>query len=395
MKRVSILLLLFCFSLDSKSQIVDSIQSIINRDTSLVIKEVFSHPELYRLRIILTEVSTDSKGNKKLTTWHYRDTSKEYFYPASLVKIPLVLSTFQFINEQRVFSKDLSDTLIDLSCPVRKRTIHDDLFLMLSVSDNYAFNRLYNLVGSKYINISLLKKKYLNTYVIHRFEAGSPDYHQTALPVEVISKNGRVYNHPTDAMYCLIRHSIADSLVGIGYMVGDSLVSKPKSFRFHNYVDSRDVHDMMISLKYPNLTKRKPFNIIDDQRALIIKFLQTSPLHPETKEYSDTSIYHQNFLRFNLFGQDKKVSYPDVEYFNKSAMAYGFLGDCCYLNDPKNHVEFFLSIGLYVNKDGVFNDDKYEYDSIGLPFMKRLGELIYNAMKQSTINKQPSTNLPE
>lgn len=384
MKRVSIFLLLFCFSLYSKSQIVDSIQSIINRDTSLVIKEVFSHPEFYRLRIILTEVSTDSKGKKKLTTWHYRDTSKEYFYPASLVKIPLVLSTMQFINEQTVFSKDFSDTLKDFYSPVRKRTIRDDLCLMLSVSDNYAFNRLYNLVGSKYINISLLKKKYLNTYVIHRFEGGSPDYHQTALPVEVISRTGsRVYNHQADAMYCLIRHSIADSLIGVGYMVGDSLVSKPKSFRYHNYVDIRDVHDMIISLKYPNLTKRRPFNITDEQRALIIKLLQTSPLHPETKEYSDTSIYHQNFLRFNLFGQDKKVSYPNIEYFNKSAMAYGFLSDCNYLNDPENHVEFFLSVGLYVNKDGVFNDDKYEYDSIGLPFMKRLGELIYFSMRRS------------
>jgi len=384
MKKLGgILLLLFCFFLNSKSQIVDSIQSIINRDTSLVIKEVFSHPEFYRLRIILTEVSTDSKGKRKLTTWHYRDTSKEYFYPASLAKIPLVLLTFQFINEQKVFSKDLSDTLFDLSCPVKKRTIHDDLLLMLSVSDNYAFNRLYNFVGCKYINISLLKKKYLNTYVIHRFEGGSPDYHQTALPVEVNSKTGnRVYNHQADTMYCLIRHSIADSLIGIGYMVDDSLVKKPKSFRFHNYVDFRDVHDMLISLKYPNLTKRRPFNITEDQRELIIKFLQTSPLHPETKEYSDTSIYHQNYLKYNLFGQDKNVSYPNIEYFNKAAMAYGFLSDCSYLKDSAKNVEFFLSVGLYVNKDGVFNDNKYEYDSIGLPFMKRLGELIYLKMKQ-------------
>ena len=36
-----------------------------------------------------------------------------------------------------------------------------------------------------------------------------------------------------------------------------------------------------------------------------------------------------------------------------------------------------LSAVIYVNKDGILNDNVYEYDSIGWPFMYQLGQTIY------------------
>lgn len=386
MKRIwGIFLFIVCFNLAAKSQFTDSIQSILDKDTSLVIREVFSHPAFYRLKIILSEISTDKRGFKKESTWSFRDTVKEYFYPASLAKIPLVLTAFQFINEKKIFSNDLSDILIDSSSYIKERTLNDDFMLMLSASDNNAFNRIYNMVGCKYININLLKKGYLNTYLIHRFEKGNAPYHQAALPIKVLDAHTCQirYSHPIDSIYSVIQHDIKDSLIGIAYYQNDSLIPKPKSFKIHNYVDIRDVHDMMISLKYPYLSSHKSFNLTDYQRETIIKDLSTSPLHPNTMEYSDTSVFHPNFLRFTLFGRDKKINYPTIQYFNKSAMAYGFLADCSYLYDPENQVEFFLTIYMYVNKDEILNDDKYDYETIGVPFMKRLGEIVYQGIKRN------------
>ena len=37
-----------------------------------------------------------------------------------------------------------------------------------------------------------------------------------------------------------------------------------------------------------------------------------------------------------------------------------------------------LSATVYVNSDGILNDDKYDYDSIGHPFLYQLGQTIYN-----------------
>jgi hypothetical protein len=63
--------------------------------------------------------------------------------------------------------------------------------------------------------------------------------------------------------------------------------------------------------------------------------------------------------------------------FNKTGWSYGFLTDVAYIVDFKNKVEFMLSGVIYVNKDGVLNDDKYEYEQTGYPFFKEIGNIIY------------------
>ncbi|WP_225974039.1 hypothetical protein [Arachidicoccus ginsenosidivorans] len=36
-----------------------------------------------------------------------------------------------------------------------------------------------------------------------------------------------------------------------------------------------------------------------------------------------------------------------------------------------------LSCTLYVNEDGVINDNKYDYETVGFPFMTTLGQAVY------------------
>jgi hypothetical protein len=66
-----------------------------------------------------------------------------------------------------------------------------------------------------------------------------------------------------------------------------------------------------------------------------------------------------------------------MRIFNKEGDAYGFLTDVAYVVDFKNNVEFILSASIYCNSDGIFNDDHYDYEKVGLPFMKNLGKVIY------------------
>jgi hypothetical protein len=68
---------------------------------------------------------------------------------------------------------------------------------------------------------------------------------------------------------------------------------------------------------------------------------------------------------------------PYVRVFNKVGWAYGCLTDVSYVVDFKNKTEFMLAATIYVNKDGVMNDDKYDYETVGWPFMYALGQTIY------------------
>ena len=58
--------------------------------------------------------------------------------------------------------------------------------------------------------------------------------------------------------------------------------------------------------------------------------------------------------------------------------AYGFLTDAAYIVDFDNGVEFILAATIYTNANETFNDDTYEYDTIGLPFLRHLGRAIYD-----------------
>jgi hypothetical protein len=64
--------------------------------------------------------------------------------------------------------------------------------------------------------------------------------------------------------------------------------------------------------------------------------------------------------------------------FNKVGWAYGFMTDVSYIADFKNNVEFMLSATIYVNSDEVVNDNQYNYDTLGYPFMYALGQAIYH-----------------
>ncbi len=68
---------------------------------------------------------------------------------------------------------------------------------------------------------------------------------------------------------------------------------------------------------------------------------------------------------------------PYVRVFNKVGWSYGFLTDVSYIADFQNKVEYMLAATLYVNSDEVLNDGKYDYDTIGYPFLYQLGQTMY------------------
>ena len=57
--------------------------------------------------------------------------------------------------------------------------------------------------------------------------------------------------------------------------------------------------------------------------------------------------------------------------------AFGVLADCAYVVDFKNKIEFCVTAVIYCNEDDVLNNDRYQYDTIGLPFLTELGQILY------------------
>ena len=90
-----------------------------------------------------------------------------------------------------------------------------------------------------------------------------------------------------------------------------------------------------------------------------------------------TALYPDGYVKFLMFGGSARDIPPNFRIFNKVGDAYGFLTDAAYIVDFDNGVEFLLAATVYTNENATFNDNQYEYDEIGLPFLRELGQAIY------------------
>ena len=156
----------------------------------------------------------------------------------------------------------------------------------------------------------------------------------------------------------------------------DSLVSGPFDFTLHNKLPLEDLQQQLQSVMFPASVPRKQrFKLTREDYDFLYRYLSQYPSETPYPKY-DTTLFYDSYVKF--FFRDSTRRMPDnVRVFNKVGWSYGFLTDVSYVVDFENRVEYMLAATLYVNSDGVLNDGKYDYDTIGYPFLKGLGQIIY------------------
>jgi len=122
-----------------------------------------------------------------------------------------------------------------------------------------------------------------------------------------------------------------------------------------------------------NFPRKKRFDLSAENRELLLYNMQNLPRNAgyDPKEYYD------GYCKFFMFGDTKETIPDNIKIYNKVGDAYGTLIDCAYIVDEINRIEFIISATLLVNEDQIFNDDNYDYDEIGLPFLAELGRAFY------------------
>ncbi|MEI7583010.1 hypothetical protein [Runella sp.] len=111
---------------------------------------------------------------------------------------------------------------------------------------------------------------------------------------------------------------------------------------------------------------KQRFDLTKDDYSFLYQYLSQFPGETNYPKYDGTQ-YYDSYVKF-FFQDSLHHQLPEgVRVFNKVGWAYGFLTDASYVADFKNKVEFLLSATVYVNSDGILNDNKYEYESVGHP----------------------------
>lgn len=344
-----------------------------------------------QVQIIYTAIDRDKKNKVKFTDHFFRTDSNRYFYPASTVKLPIAILALQKLNELKIPGLDMNSTMLthaagdelsavmnDPSSPDGRPTIAHYIKKILLVSDNDAFNRLYEFLGQEYINNSLHRMGYTSAQIIHRLEISlAEEQNRFASAVSFYDTAGSKLVYSKPAEISRFAYATRNTKMGKGFYRSGKLVNEPFDFSKKNRLSLQDLHHIVRSVMFPDAVPEKQrFNLTKEDYAFLRRYMSMLPHESASPVYPPPD-YWDTYVKFLLYGAEPGKTEPHIRIFNKVGDAYGFLIDAAYVADFKNNIEFLLSAVILCNSDGIFNDNKYDYDKTGFPFMKNLGRAVY------------------
>ena len=379
------------------------LQQILSGSDDSILQKVLRQPDTFRVQIIYTQIDRDKKNKPSFKNFYFNVDSLFYFNPASTVKLPLACLALEKLNKMHVpgvnkytsmqfdsayahQEKQYADSTSENGLPSIAQFIRK-AFL---VSDNDAYNRLYQFVGQHTINENLHEKGYRDVRITREFMGFTADENRHTNPIRFINDDGRlIYSQPMLYNTDSFDFSHVNKLGRAYYNNHDSLINEPIDFTRVNNISLEDLQQILQSILFPeSVPVKQRFNLAADDYKFLCQYLSQLPSETNYPKY-DTADYYDSYVKF--FFRNNSHRMPDgVRVFNKVGWAYGFLIDVSYVADFRNNIEFMLSAVVYVNSDGVLNDDKYDYDSVGWPFMYQLGQAIYKYELRRTRKYKPN-----
>jgi hypothetical protein len=394
MKRVALLLLAFLSlgSLAASAQSNTNLLQELMQQKPAQFGTILAHPDEYRLQIIYTQINRDKNNIPHFKEFTYHLNPKQYFYPASTVKMPMAFLALEKINDLKVKGLSKATLMTYDSVTARQETIYNNPYSIdgtqnieqaikeiFLVSDNNAANRLYEFITPHSIHEKLAAKGYSDVYIRNRLELGrTAQENRNTQAIHFYNEQGKlIYTQPAQ----FNKDSLPNYHAFIGnayYNNQDSLIKGPLNFSEKNRIYLSDLTHILKSVLFFDQTpKKQQFNLTKEDRKFLLQWMHTLPAESHYPTY-DTANYWPAYCKFLYAGSAKGPLPSNIKIFNKVGDAYGFLLDIAYIMDPEKKVEFMLSAVMYCNSDGIINDSQYDYETVGYPFFKNLGQLLYD-----------------
>ena len=369
---------------------------ILNSDSE-VFNRVIDSLDHYEVQILYTRIDNED-GLIRLTSHPLHIDDNRYFYPASTVKMPTAFLAIEYINELSATNPEIdlhtrikydsiappqTPEVIDTSSSTGYPSVAHYIEKIFSVSDNNAYNRLYELMGQDYINERMKEKGiFKNSKIIHRVGVSGFDEESSRYtnPYQLIDNQGEIL-YEQNELYALYQDYpvMPDVKKGVGRYDDDldSVIYEPFDFTYKNYLSITELQQSLIRVIYPELCdSTEQYNINEEQMGFLRSTMKKTP--DQYAHLKDNSDYYDSYVKFFMYGDSQEAIPDHIEISNKVGWAYGYLTDNAHIRDTEQNIEFFLTATIHVNRNQIYNDGVYEYDSIGMPFLAELGRQVYN-----------------
>jgi beta-lactamase class A len=381
----------FCGTLVGQSVTDSLLNKLLESNPNPVFQQVIKDPQAFRLQIIYTQINRDANNKPSFKNYFYNLDPDLYFNPASTVKLPLALLSLEKLNDMHKKGVNKYTPLqIDSSYERQVPQFTDStssnnlpsiaqyIRKVFLISDNDAYNRMYQFLGQQRINRELHNKGYKDTRITRMFMGFTAEQNRHTNAVRFIKPDGSLIYRQAPAYNTDSFNFTREIKIGKGHWDSDDkLINEPIDFTRVNNVPLKDLQQQLQSVMFPaSVPSKQRFRLVADDYSFLYRFLSQFPSETSYPKY-DTTKFYDSYVKFFFRGNNRKLP-ENVRVFNKVGWAYGFMTDVSYVVDFKNRVEFMLSATIYVNSDGILNDNRYDYDSIGYPFLYELGQTIYN-----------------
>ncbi|PKQ64701.1 serine hydrolase [Raineya orbicola] len=353
----------------------------------------------YGIQIIYSQIDRNEENKPALKTFRYNVDIKNYFYPASTIKLPVILLSLEKVNKINQIKEDviinhftrmssvasnlcpegaIGNLINDPSPPCLAKYIEQ----ILLVSDNPSFARLYDFLGQKYIHTQLAQKGYDSIRIVRRLGSSCYTAEQNKCTNATLFYDSQlrlIYKEPETCNDSTLSPLLNVSLGKAFVDMSGKLQYSPMDFSQNNFLPLQYLHEMTISALLPEaVPPQKRFHLTQEQLTFIRKTMGAYPREGKLTTYRPEQGFFDAYKKYFIYGQNPTaIIKPKIRVFNIVGLAYGFAIDSAYIVDFENNVEFFLTAVIHTNRNEILNDNNYEYTSEAMPFLQLLSETIY------------------
>ena len=361
-------------------------------------REVLNDPRR-EVQLAITRIDREADGSPRLRTATWGVQRQRWFPAASVVKLPMALLLAEVLeaaglgfNARSVLSAPPRSGNWDQDDPLAE-TVWNTLWRMLVISENPPFNRLFDLLGPDAVHQRLAQLGFADTRLIARL--GSPD---PGLNRQTVAS--RLQAPETDTTGELIwadrriqparraserRFPFGEARKGEGWMDDTGrVIPGPRDFSFANFLPIEDAHAMLRRLVFPEGVRRSlRWNFSEATRLSLLRITGLFPREsPILASGTHAPLaFNDGYAKFFVVG-DRDAARQGFRSFGKTGEAFGHQGETALLTDADGDCEVLLTANVYANADGVLNDDRYDYGSVGQPFLAALGRAALAAERE-------------
>src|SRR5689334_10945516 len=198
--KFTIFLLLFSYGISSKifaqAKTDKWLLHLLRKNASTLLTHILNTPDSFQYQIIYTQINRDKNNQPHFKNYYLHVDSNQYFNPASTVKLPTALIALEKLNGLNGEGLNMYTTMLTDSARSGEEKIWTDstsenglpsiaqyIKRVFLISDNDAYNRLYEFDGQQTLNERLWQKGYTGTRIIRRFTPMNEEENRYTNPI--------------------------------------------------------------------------------------------------------------------------------------------------------------------------------------------------------------------